>query len=247
MITKTRISTMAILGLVTSIVAVSTASKAVIGYRSGELHFATALKDFEWASYIGVIAVVLCLVGLWFSRPSSSRRGLFPSFLGLIVSLPLTVYIANFEYAASVYPAINDITTDMEEPPSFWEVPSPVVYPGSDVAELQRQSYPDIKPLTLALDTAQVFKLASVLARDMGWEIVSEDTDELQIEAVATSLLFGFEDYVAVRLQDVNGLTRVDVRSHSRLGKIDRGVNAKRIENYLRSLELRASVLTVKN
>jgi hypothetical protein len=37
MITKTRISTMAILGLVTSIVAVSTASKAVIGYRSGEL------------------------------------------------------------------------------------------------------------------------------------------------------------------------------------------------------------------
>jgi len=46
---------------------------------------------------------------------------------------------------------------------------------------------------------------------------------------------------VAVRLQDDNGHTRVDVRSHSRLGKIDRGANAKRIRTYLSRLEQRAS------
>jgi len=221
--------------------AVILAGKAVLGYRGGELHFVTALENFEWAAYIGVVAVVLCLVGLWLSRPSGGCRGLLPSLLGLVLSLPIAIYIANFEYAARAYPPINDITTDMNEPPNFWEVPNPVAYPGAKMAELQRQNYPDLKPLELTMDPAQVFKLASVLACDMGWEIVSEDTDELQIEAVATSFVFGFEDYVAVRLQDDNGHTRVDVRSHSRLGKIDRGANAKRIRTYLSRLEQRAS------
>lgn len=237
---KTRISITALLGLVTSMAAVIIAGKAVFGYRGGELHFVTALGDFERAAYIGVVAMFLCLAGLWPLRPRSPRRGLLPSLLGLVLSLPLAVYIANFEYAARTNPPINDITTDMEEPPSFWEVPNPVSYPGAEVAELQRQGYPDLKPLKLAMDADQVFKLASVLARDMGWEIVSEDADELQIEAVATSFLFGFEDYVAVRLKDANGHTRVDVRSHSRLGQIDRGANAKRIRSYLSSLEHRA-------
>jgi len=240
MTVKTRISITALLGLVISIIAVIIAGKAVLGYRSGELHFVAALVDFERGAYISVVAVVLCLAGLWLSRPSGIRRGLFPGLLGLVLSLPLAVYIANFEYAARAYPPINDITTDMDEPPSFWEVPNPVAYPGPQVAELQRQSYPDLKPLELVMDPAQVFKLASLLARDMGWKVVSEDADELQIEAAATSFLFGFEDYVAIRLQDVNGHTRVDVRSHSRLGRIDRGVNAKRIGAYLRSLEERA-------
>ena len=241
MTVKKRISITALLGLVTAMTAMTMAGMAVLGYRGGEIHFVIALKDFEWAAYIAVVAIVLCLAGLWLSRPSGTRRGLLSGLLGLVLSLPLAVYIANFEYAARAYPPINDITTDMEEPPSFWEVPNPVAYPGAEVAELQRQGYPDLKPLELAMDPAQVFKLALILARDMGWKIVSEDADELQIEAVATSFLFGFEDYVAVRLQDANGHTRVDVRSRSRLGQIDRGANAKRISAYLRTMEQRAS------
>ena len=241
MTVKKRISITALLGLVTAVVAVTMAAMAVVGYRGGELHFVTALKDFEWGAYIAGAALVLSLAGLWLARPGGARRGLLPGLLGLVLALPLVVFIVNFEYAARAYPPINDITTDMEEPPSFWEVPNPVVYPGSQVAELQRQGYPDLKPLELAMDPAQAFELASAVARDMGWEIVSENADELQIEAVATSFLFGFEDYVAVRLQDANGHTRVDVRSHSRLGQIDRGANAKRIRAYLRALEQRAS------
>jgi uncharacterized protein (DUF1499 family) len=242
---KKRISITALLGLITSIAAVIIAGKAVFGYRSGELHFVTALSDFEWAAYIGLVAVVLSLIGLWLSRPRGTRRGLFPAFLGLILSLPIAIYIVNFEYSAYAYPPINDITTDMDEPPSFWEVPNPVAYPGAEVAKLQRQGYPDIKPIKLGMDTAQAFKIASALARDMGWEIISEDVDELQIEAVATSFLFGFKDNVVIRLQDSNGLTQVDLRSHSSLGKIDRGANAKRIRAYLRSMKQRASALVL--
>lgn len=241
MAVKPRISIMALLGLFIAVLAVIIAGKAVLDYRGGELHFVTALENFESGAYIGIVAMLLSLAGLWLSRPSSTLRGLLPSLFGLILSLPLVIYIANFEYAARAYPPINDITTDMNEPPSFWEVPNPIVYPGAKVAELQRQHYPDIQPLELAMEPGQAFKLALGLTRDMGWEIIADDPDELQIEAVANSFLFGFEDYVVVRLQSTNGHTRVDVRSLSRLGKIDRGVNARRIRTYLDRLEQRAS------
>ena len=241
MTVKKRISITVMLGLLTSLAAVTMMAMAVVGYRGGELHFVTALKDFEWAAYTAVVAMVLCLIGLWLTRAKGARRGLPLGLLGLVLALPLVVIIANFEYAARAYPPINDISTDMEDAPNFWEVPNPVVYPGTQVAEQQRKGYPNIKPLELDVDLEQAFKLASAVAHDMGWDIVSENADEMQIEAVAKSFLFGFEDYVAVRLQETNGHTRVDVRSHSRLGRIDRGANAKRIRAYLRALEQRAS------
>lgn len=238
---KKRISIIALLGLVTSVIAITMATMAVVGYRSGERHFVIALKDFEWGGYLALAAVFLSLAGLWIARPAGIRRGFIVSLLGLVLSLPLAVFIINFEYAARAYPPINDVTTDMEDPPTLWEVPNPVAYPGSQVAELQQEGYPDIKPLIIDMDTVQTFKLASAVAHDMGWEIISENTDDLQIEAVVTSFLFGFEDYVAVRLQESDDRTRVDVRSHSRLGRIDRGVNAKRIRTYLSSLEQRVA------
>lgn len=240
-----RISIMTRLGLLAALIAIAMASKTVFEYRVGETHFVTALNNFESAAYIAVAAVILCISSLWLLRSGGSRRELLFGLLGIALSLPLVTYIAYFEYAARTYPPINDITTDMEEPPNFWEVPNPVTYPGGKVAEQQRQGYPDIKPLELAVELTQVYKLALVVARDLRWAIISEDADELQIEAVATSFLFGFEDYVAIRLQDNNGHTRVDVRSYSRLGQIDRGVNAKRIRAYLRTLEQRASALGV--
>lgn len=233
----------ALLGLLAALVAITIAGKAVLGYRVGEIHFTTALNNFELAAYIAVAAVILCLASLWSSRASNNRRGLSFGLLGLLLSLPQVIYITNFEYAAVAYPPINDITTDMEEPPSFWEVPEPVTYPGPEVAKLQQQYYPNLKPLELAMEPVQAHELALVVAQDMGWKIVSADLDELQIEAVATSFLFGFEDYVVVRLQDINDHTRVDVRSRSRLGQIDRGVNAKRIRVYLQTLEQRISSL----
>ena len=236
MTVKKHFSIMALLGLVVAIVAVAMATIAVMGYRGGELHFVTAIKDFEWATYTAGVAFGLSLIGLWFVRPDSAQRDMLPGLLGLLLSLPLVIFIVNFEYTAHAYPAINDITTDTEDPPTFWDVPNPMTYPGEHVAELQKLGYPDLKHLEVDMDTTKAFKLASDVAKDMGWEIVAENTSDMQIEAIAKSVLFGFEDYVVVRLQYIEGKTRIDVRSHSRLGRIDRGVNAKRIRTYLKAL-----------
>ena len=64
------------------------------------------------------------------------------------------------------------------------------------------------------------------------WRITSADPDSF--EAIATSRLFGFQDDIVIRVRaDATGTSRVDMRSKSRDGKGDRGVNAARIRAYM--------------
>ena len=57
----------------------------------------------------------------------------------------------------------------------------------------------------------------------------------------AGGLLFSFTDEVIVRVKATHGRALVDVRSRSRLGRIDRGVNARRIRSFLDTLQQRAA------
>ena len=71
-------------------------------------------------------------------------------------------------------------------------------------------------------------------------EIIDANPAEGHIEAVDTSLLYGFKDDMVVRIQESGEGTRVDVRSMSRVGRSDLGVNAKRIRTFM--ARLRASL-----
>ena len=65
----------------------------------------------------------------------------------------------------------------------------------------------------------------------MGLEIISVDFEAGRLEAVETSFWFGFKDDIVVRVQEApnaNGV-RIDIRSKSRVGQSDLGVNAKRV------------------
>jgi uncharacterized protein (DUF1499 family) len=46
----------------------------------------------------------------------------------------------------------------------------------------------------------------------------------------------GFTDDIVVRVAPANSGTRIDLRSSSRYGRSDFGVNAKRIRDYLTAL-----------
>ncbi len=61
--------------------------------------------------------------------------------------------------------------------------------------------------------------------------------EEGRIEATAQRLLYGFTDEVAVRENPAESGSTVDFRSRSRVGRIDRGVNAKRIRAYMADLD----------
>lgn len=118
----------------------------------------------------------------------------------------------------------------------FWFTATPADYPSTN-ADLQTAAYPQVKPLEVDLSFDEAFKLALELVEDRGWEVLSSDPDESQIEAIATSALFGFQDEVAVRITETETGVRIDLRSRSRLGKIDRGANAKRITAFLADLQ----------
>jgi uncharacterized protein (DUF1499 family) len=156
-----------------------------------------------------------------------------------MLSLPVAALGIGFELAARTTPAINDISTDTEDPPVFWFTATPSDYP-APYAGPQRAAYPDVRPLDLPLPVDNAFAAALALVGARGWEVLSADPAENQIEAIARSRLFGFEDEVAIRVTETDSGARIDMRSRSRLGQVDRGANARRIEAFLADLETRA-------
>jgi uncharacterized protein (DUF1499 family) len=139
-------------------------------------------------------------------------------------------------------PPINDFTTDLAEPPAFRHATALPANAGRDMtyppafAEVQRACCADLQPLRLPVAPAEALARARRLAEGMpGWHVTAAEGDT--IEAVSTSRLFGFQDDVAVRVRaDGAGASRVDVRSKSRDGRGDLGVNAARIRAYLAAL-----------
>lgn len=232
---------MALAGLGLGVGAVAAAVMSGVGYRLGWWHHTTAFLIFEWAVYGAALALVLSVAGSIRARPRGRQRGLVLGIVGAALALPVVAVALHWEYAARSFPPINDITTDPEDPPAFWDVPNPVEYPGADAAALQRSAYPDLVPLELAISPEKAFEHALAVARDRGWEIIAAESEEGRMEATDTTFLYGFKDDVVVRVASSNGGVRVDARSRSRIGRIDRGTNARRIRGYLEALEKRGA------
>lgn len=137
---------------------------------------------------------------------------------------------------------IHDISTDTQDPPAFRAAlarrkagHNSVVYGGKALAAAQKAAYPDIIPQIIESPEEQAFERALQAAREMGWEIVAADAAKGFIEATASTSL-GFRDDVVIRVRPEAGLSRVDVRSASRVGKSDLGANARCIRAYFRRL-----------
>jgi uncharacterized protein (DUF1499 family) len=80
------------------------------------------------------------------------------------------------------------------------------------------------------------FERAKGAIEEMGWQIVREDPSAGRIEAVATTLWFGFKDDVVIRVAADGAGSRIDIRSKSRVGVGDLGTNAQRIRAYQKRL-----------
>ena len=138
-------------------------------------------------------------------------------------------------------PPIHDITTDTDDPPAFvaavaLNAPGRTDYDPA-VAEQQRAAYPDIAPAMLPAAPADAFDRALAVVEEMGWELLADDAATLRIEATDRSFWFGFPDDVVVRVAaDGEAGSRVDVRSLSRVGVGDLGVNARRVRAFVAAL-----------
>jgi uncharacterized protein (DUF1499 family) len=215
-------------------------------YQAGMAELASAFLMLRWAAYIGAGAAVVGLVLLLWQafkpsakQPSSMLLGLAVIAAGVSFLLP---YL-QLQTARSV-PPIHDISTDLVNPPAFVAIaplranaPNPVAYAGEETAQQQRQAYADLTTWNSTASVEQVYNQALIVVADMGWELVASDRDEGRIEATDTTTWFGFKDDVVIRLVATEQGTAVDVRSKSRVGRSDVGVNAKRIRAFLATLE----------
>jgi uncharacterized protein (DUF1499 family) len=234
-----RMHPVALLGLALGVLALLMLFVTGPGARFGWWHFRVSFTLMKYAAYVGAAAAVVSLIGLALSR----GRGRVTAVAALALGALAFFLPWSWRKDAQQYPGIHDITTDTQNPPPFVAIaplrkdaPNPVEYPGDSVARVQRESYPDLQPLMMAMPVDSAFSLAVRAANGMGWEMVDQDRAQGRIEATATTPWMGFKDDVVIRVSSASGIARVDVRSKSRVGRGDVGANAKRIRQYLQRL-----------
>jgi len=230
------------LKIVLSIVGGAAVLGSPLGYRLGVAPLGLALLVLVGGVAISVVAFVLGTMSL--------VRGTQFGGLGAAVCLLLSAGAAFVPIWTVVsnagVPAIHDITTDTVDPPLFEAVvplrrtaDNTLDYGGSELATAQKAAYPDLETLVVPASVDVVVARARVVAEELGWEVVSSDPAG-RLEATDTTLWFGFQDDVAVRVRPAaDGASEVDVRSVSRVGQGDLGTNAKRIRLFL--IQLRST------
>jgi uncharacterized protein (DUF1499 family) len=208
------------------------------GVRFGAFDYRTGLTIFRtWTFYAAIAAGAVALLALLI--PSARSRGAMVPVVALVIALAALYPSLAFQSRARSHPPINDITTDTQDPPAYMTTAR--AYPGADMARQQRAAYADIVPVMLPMPPAQAFAKALAVAEAMGWEVVGRDAAGGRIEAVDSTKWFGFKDDIAIRVRAADAgspnLSRVDIRSKSRVGRGDLGTNAQRIRAYVQRLK----------
>ena len=211
---------------------------AGLGTRWGWWHFSTGFTVLRWAVYASFLVALLALIALF------RRRSWALALFGLVAALFIIGNAWLLMRKARTVPPIHDITTNPEDPPQFVAVlplradaPNPAEYGGAEIAQQQRQAYPDIQPLRLDLPADSAMARAARAAEELGWTIVAAAPADGRLEATARTFWFGFYDDVVVRITPTNGGSIVDVRSVSRVGRSDVGANAERIRKFLEVIQ----------
>jgi uncharacterized protein (DUF1499 family) len=211
----------------------------VVGPLLARLRVIPAIAGFGLFAVGGLGSVLVAIASIvQAARGRGFTRG------GVLAVVAAVVFMVLASRDAGV-PAINDFTTDLDDPPAFTHaatIPAnqnrDLRYP-SDFAQVQRQCCADLHPARLPVPRDLAFARARDAAVKMPrWTITETDPANGMIEAIATSRLFGFQDDIVVRVREVSPqISRVDMRSKSRDGKGDLGVNAARIRTYVETLE----------
>lgn len=236
---KTRLArasvTLTVLAVVAGAAGLTLARYDVIGKLVG---FTTFLAG-------GLAALLAVLCGIIALLAARGRTGVRSGRLwtAIIVAAAYAAFLVSRPLTAGDIPAIHDISTDLVDPPAFQTLPLRAdnlagVETLDNWKRIHAGAYGDIKSVTIAQPVPVVAERALKLAQEAGWEIASSDLAAGRIEATASVSYIRFNDDVVIRITpsaDGTG-SRVDMRSVSRVGISDFGVNARRIREFLAAL-----------
>lgn len=196
---------------------------------------------------LGILAILLALISfirIW----QEGRRGFASAVRGILLSVILLVYPGWFALKAATLPPINDVTTDTENPPAFSRSGTALAArdsyvpaepdPNTRTAQHEAgRAYEQIAPIFLDMESDEAFALAGKAARNLGWQVIEEvpggRIGAAHIDAVAYSRLLRLPYDVTIRVRPRTDGARIDIRSASRIGRLDSGANAGLIRNFL--------------
>jgi uncharacterized protein (DUF1499 family) len=235
---------------------------ASLGTRFGLLDWTVGfgLMTFRLADKVLMGAGLIALIGLGLAVFVPPRQGWRSALVALAIPIAGLGYGFYMMSQARSIPPIHDVSTDLENPPTFSQAVldqrarvkgGNVIEPdarlpddprfgpmaGRSIADIQGQAYADIKPIALTVPPQRAYDMALEAARAQGWRVSAEDRAAGRIEATAQSFWYGFIDDIVIRVTPSGEGSVVDVRSVSRVGLSDLGANAKRIRAFRDALQ----------
>ncbi len=224
------------------------------GHRFGLLPFRPAIMVALVGTLLAALGAVVAIVGLIGGAGSRAAVPRAVTAVGIVLAIAATSYLLWWIAQMRGAPMIHEVSTDLEDPPAFVTLKAqrdsvPGTNPSDYVAQVQgrgasidvpaqqRMHYPDIQPVSLDVSPEEAYARARRAVSELGWRLVDESQADGRIEATDTTLFFGFKDDVVIRVRTVDGASRVDVRSKSRVGLGDAGTNAARVRRFLQLME----------
>lgn len=227
---------------------------SALGAGWGAWEWSRGLTGVLWSFILAIGAILFGILFGWRARKSGIARPRFLRWIGMLAAIVYAGWIGTFILAGASVPAIHDISTDLADPPAFRELSLRAdnldAVPGEGEAEMKgmnpqqrwvvvhQKAYGDIRSVRINEPVPTVIAKAERLAKARGWDVVVALPEEGRLEATETSAFFRFKDDVVLRVKptDTGDGSIVDMRSVSRVGVSDLGVNAKRVRSFLADL-----------
>lgn len=227
---------------------------SALGTGWGFWEYTSGLKGVTWAFFLALGAILLGALFGWRARKSITPPPRKRRWAGMLAALIYAGWVGTFLMAALTVPAIHDVSTDLADPPAFRALSLRAdnldAIPGMDDEEMKgmtpqqrwvvihQKKYGNIRSVRINEPVPSVISKAERLAKARGWGVAVSLPEEGRLEATETSALFRFKDDIVLRVKptDTGEGSIVDMRSVSRVGVSDLGVNAKRVRSFLADL-----------
>jgi uncharacterized protein (DUF1499 family) len=234
------------LSLLDAIVAFAMVVVGIVGAHLGTVEPMVGFSMFLLGYAIALLALLIGLLGIWRTSAPQRRVGRPKAAAGIIISLIIIVPVGFtiWRWVSMPYPNMNDITTDYANPPQFAHPPGlnadAMQYDRGKFEHVQESGYSKLQPLRLDERPDDAFAKVKAAANTMpGWRIVYTDPATHTMEGIETSRLFRFVDDFVIQVRPGPGANTslVEMRSRSRDGTGDFGVNYKRIRGFFTMLQ----------
>src|SRR2546425_8270060 len=155
---------------------------------------------------LAIVGAVLSLAGIVHAlRAHVGGVGL--GAVGFVVGVVPSVMVLHQYRLARTVPPINDISTDLQNPPAYVAAAANDFWKGKEMsypagfADSVRRGYPDLAALALPIAASRAFGLAHRTAAGLpAWGITAVDSAGRRVEGAATTRWVGVKDGTVIRV-----------------------------------------------